>query len=441
MHSQYRRRTRTTRRSARRLTTLGIAAALGAGLLSGCAGDGGSTAGDGEVTVSIGLFGTFGFKEAGLYDEYERLNPGVVIQENVTAQNADYYPALLNHLTAGAGLQDVQAVEVGNIEEVATLQADKFVDLAEAPGVRKDHWLDWKWEQAKTDDGKVIGLGTDTGPMAVCYRKDLFEKAGLPTDREEVSKLWADDWAKYVGAGEKYAKNAPAGTSFTDSASGLYNGVVSSYAERYYDENGEVVYQDSEAVRTAWDLAMRAAEGELSAKLQQFTPAWDQAYANGDFATVVCPAWMLGYIESKAGEKNADKWDVADAPKPGNWGGSFLTVPENAKNRDEAIKLATWLTAPEQQAKLFQKRGSFPSSETAFDMPEVENATHEYYGDAPTGKIFTEAAKGVPVQILGPKDQIIAETIAEGIRQVEQQGKSPDEGWDSAVKSIDNAIG
>lgn len=441
MHSQYRRTTRTTRRSARRLTSLGIAAALGAGLLSGCAGDGGSTAANGKTEVTVGLFGTFGFKEAGLYDEYERLHPDVVIKENVTAQNADYYPALLNHLTAGAGLQDIQAVEVGNIKEVATLQADKFVDLSDAAGVKKENWLDWKWEQATTEDGKVIGLGTDTGPMAVCYRKDLFEKAGLPTDREKVSDLWADDWAKYVDAGETYAENAPSGTSFMDSAAGLYNGAVSSYAERYYDESGELVYQDSEAVETSWDLSMRAAEGKLSAKLQQFTPAWDQAYANGDFATVVCPAWMLGYIESKAGKKNADTWDVADAPRPGNWGGSFLGVPENAKNREEAVKLAAWLTAPEQQAKLFQKRGSFPSSQAAFALPEVEEATHAYYGDAPTGKIFTEAAKGVPVQILGPKDQIVAETLAEGIRQVEQQGKSPEEGWDSAVKSIDNALG
>jgi ABC-type glycerol-3-phosphate transport system substrate-binding protein len=434
--------TRRTRRSAHRLTTLGVVATLGAGLLSGCAQDGGSSdsAGDGEITLSVGVFGVFGYEEAGLYDEYERLNPGVTIQQNSTEQNADYYPALLNHLAAGAGLQDIQAVEVNNINELATIQGGEFVDLASAGGVSKGDWLNWKWNQAKTEDGKVIGIGTDIGPMAICYRKDLFEKAGLPTDREKVGALWAGDWSKYVEAGERYTKKAPAGSQFMDSAAGLYNGAISSHAKRYYDENGEVVYKDSKSVQSSWDLAMRAVDSELTAELEQFSTNWNQAFANGDFATVVCPAWMLGYIESKSGEKNADRWDVAAAPKPGNWGGSFLTVPQATENREEAVKLAAWLTAPQQQAKLFEKRGSFPSSTTAFELPEVENATHDYFGDAPIGKIFTRAAEDIPTQILGPKDQLIAETVAEGVRQVEQQGKTPREGWESVVKSVDNAL-
>ena len=36
-------------------------------------------------------------------------------------------------------------------------------------------------------DGKLIGYGTDIGPEAICYRADLFKKAGLPTDRVLVS--------------------------------------------------------------------------------------------------------------------------------------------------------------------------------------------------------------------------------------------------------------
>lgn len=431
-----------TRSSSFRLAALGISAALSAGLLAGCSSDGDSDSagGDEKVTLSVGVFGVFGYKQAGLYDEYEKLNPNITIKENSTERSEDYYPALLNHLSANSGLQDIQAVEVSNVNELASIQADKFVDLSKAPGIREDSYLPWKWDQAKTEDGKVIGLGTDIGPMAICYRKDLFKKAGLPTERGAVGELWAGDWAKYVETGEKYTEKAPKGTSYMDSAAGLYNGSLHSYAKKNYAENGDVIYKESESVKASWDLAMKAAEGGMTAKLLQFDTSWDQAYANGDFATVACPPWMLGYIKEKAGEKSADQWDVAAAPKPGNWGGSFLAVPEAGKNKDEATKLAAWLTAPQQQAKLFQKQASFPSSQTAFDLPEVKNAKHEYFGDAPIGKIFSDAAKDIPTSILGPKDQAINEKVAEGIRQVEQQGKSPDTGWKAAVKAIDNAL-
>ncbi|GAB2822611.1 ABC transporter substrate-binding protein [Streptomyces daliensis] len=439
-------RTSPRRHLRRRLAASVLTAALGAGLLGGCAEDSEDpgaedSGGKGGTVVSVGVFGVFGYKQAGLYDEYEKLNPGVTIKENSTERNEDYYPALLNHLTAGSGLSDIQAVEVDNINELATLQADKFVDLGKAPGVEKGDWLDWKWDQAATESGSTIGLGTDIGPMGICYRKDLFKKAGLPTDRDEVGELWAGDWSKYVDTGEDYMKNAPEGTAFMDGAAGLYNGSVSSYAKKNYTAGGKLIYKDSEAVNESWDLAMRAVEGKMTGKLKQFDKAWDQAYANGTFASVICPPWMLGYIKEKAGDKAEDKWDVAPAPKPANWGGSFLTVPEKAKNKEEAIKLATWLTAPQQQAKLFQKQASFPSSSTALELPEVKDAKHAYFGDAPIGKIFSDAARGIPTAVLGPKDGLIKQTFTDvGILQVEQQGKSPEEGWDAAVKKIDDVV-
>ncbi|MFC7468244.1 hypothetical protein ACFQVA_12880 [Actinomadura keratinilytica] len=58
-----------------------------------------------------------------------------------------------------------------------------------------------------------MALGTDIGPQGICYRKDLFEKAGLPTDREEVGKLWAGDWNKYLEAARSSRRTPPRGPS------------------------------------------------------------------------------------------------------------------------------------------------------------------------------------------------------------------------------------
>ncbi|MEU6706796.1 ABC transporter substrate-binding protein [Streptomyces wuyuanensis] len=434
----------------RRTVILAVVAALGAGLLAGCAEDseepGGSSAnggggGKGRTTITVGVFGAFGLKEAGLYDEYMKLNKNIEIKQTSIERNENYYPQLLTHLGSGSGLADIQAVEVNNIAEITTTQADKLVDLGKAEGVSKDAFLPWKWAQATSKDGKTVGLGTDIGPQGICYRKDLFAKAGLPTDREAVGKLWAGDWNKYLAAGKQFKAKAPKGTAFVDSASGVMAAITGSSAKRFYDENGEVVYKTSPAVKEAWDIAAAFATEGLTGKLQQFTPAWDQGYANGTFATVSCPAWMLGYIQDKGGAAGKDKWDVAPAPKPSNWGGSFLIVPEAGKNKTEAAKLAAWLTAPEQQAKLFEKRGSFPSAKAAYALPAVSGAKHDYFGGAPIGEIFSRAAEGIPVTIVGPKDLVIAQNLADvGMLQVDQKGRSSKEGWDAAVKAIDNAL-
>jgi cellobiose transport system substrate-binding protein len=433
-------------RTARKAMAVAAVASLGAGLLAGCADDGGddssgsSSGGKGKTTITLGLFGTMGFKEAGLYAEYEKLNPKIKIAENVVERNENYYPALLNHLTTNSGLQDVQAVEVGNIAEIVNTQATKLEDLSKVSGVNKADWLDWKWQQATTKDGQTIGLGTDIGPMAICYRKDLFEKAGLPSDRAEVGKLWAGDWNKFVDVGERYKKNGPEGTTFMDSPGGLINAILSSEKEKFYDASGKVVYKTNPAVKDAFDLTAEAAEKGLVGAQTQFQPAWDQTIANNKFAAMACPPWMLGYIKGKSQPDAKGKWDVAVAPKSGNWGGSFLSVPKNGKNVEEAKKLVAWLTAPEQQAKLFKVQGSFPSAQAAFDSPEVTGAKNDMTGDAPIGEIFAEAAKQIPVQVIGPKDQIIQQGLTDNGVILVTKGKSAKEAWETATKTIDNNL-
>jgi cellobiose transport system substrate-binding protein len=441
--------TKSHRHRSRRTAAVALAAvaALGASLLAGCSSDSGNTSspgssgGKGKTTITVGTFGVFGYKQAGLYDEYEKAHPNITIKENVIERNDTYYPQLLTHLAAGSGLSDIQAIEVGNINEVVTTQAAKFEDLSKASGVDKSNFLPWKWAQATTADNKTVALGTDIGPMAICYRTDLFKKAGLPTDRTKVGALWAGDWSKYIDAGKTYKKTAPKGTTFMDSAAGLYQAVSNSSSERYYDTGGNVIYKTSPGVKTAWDLAMEASTGGLTGKLKLFDKAWDQAFANGKFASLPCPSWMLGYIQEKSGDSGKGKWDVAAAPKPANWGGSFIGVPSAGKNKAEAVKLAAWLTAPEQQAKVFAKQASFPSAPGAYDLPAVKDAKHAYFNNAPIGEIFASAAKSIPTLVIGPKDQQIYTAITDvGILQVEQQGKTPAQGWGAAVKEINNAL-
>lgn len=429
----------------RRGVVLAAVAALGAGLLAGCADDGkdsdatdGGSGGKGKTTITLGLFGVMGFKEAGLYDEYMKLHPDITIKETSIERNENYYPPLINHLTTGSGLQDIQAVEVGNINEVVTTQADKLMDLSKVG--KKADFLEWKWQQATTKDGKTVGLGTDVGPMAICYRKDLFQKAGLPTDREEVGKLWAGSWDKFVEVGEQYQKKAN-GTTFVDSPGGLLQAILSSEKDRFYNASGDVIYKTNPAVKAAFDLTAKAAKDGLTGKQTQFQPTWDQTIANVKFAAISCPPWMLGTIKDKSNDDAAGQWDVAQAPKSGNWGGSFLAVPEAGKNKDEAAKLAAWLTAPEQQAKLFAKQGSFPSAPAAYEMEQVKTAKNELTGDSPIGEIFAKAAQGIPVQSIGPKDQIIQQGLTDnGVALVAAKGKSAAEAWETATKTIDNNL-
>ncbi|MDX3075382.1 ABC transporter substrate-binding protein [Streptomyces sp. NPDC088354] len=424
----------------------GSVLAASALVLTGCSSssdDGGSDAAGsgGGITLTVADFGQFGYKEAGLFDQYHKLHPNITVKEEVTANEQDYYPKLLQQLNTGSGLGDVTGVEVGRIKEVVDTQADKFADLSKSIDV--NDWVSWKEKQATTKDGAVIGAGTDIGPMSLCYRKDLFAQAGLPSDREAVAKAVAGGWEDYLKLGEQYKAKAPAGTFFMDSASAMYNAVVSSDAKQYYDADGNAVYKDSAAVQQGWNLAAEAAQKKLSQGLPQFTDAWTAALRKGSVATVACPAWMANQISNNSGDAYKGKWDISRAPgsTAANWGGSFLAVPKGGKHVKEATDLVKWLTAPEQQAAVFKAAGIFPSNQKAYELPDVKNATLPYFSDAPIGQIYAEEAKSIPEAVLGPKDGVIKDTISTQINNMEQRGTKPDDAWKAATDTIDKAIG
>jgi cellobiose transport system substrate-binding protein len=424
----------------------GVAATLTAALvLTACGGGSGGGGGDdaesGDVTLTVSLFGTFGYEESGLFDEYEASHPGVTIEYTSVQQEDEYWPALQTRLNAGSGVADIQGIEVARIRDVATNQADKWVDLNETSAAEQlAKFPEWKTAAATTDDGRVIGMGTDIGPMAICYRSDLLGTAGLPTEPTQLAAQMGT-WEDYVALGNKFSASAPPGTAWTDAASGLYNSIISTESMIYYSDSGELIWDSNPAVRSAFDLAAQAASGGLTANVQQFSPEWNQGFVSGSFATLACPSWMIGYIKGQAGDAGSGLWNVTDLPggAGGNWGGAYLGIPAASEHQEEAAELVAWLTAGEQQAKVFENVGNFPSNEDG--IAAVGDVTDAYFNGAPIGAIFGAVAEAAPTQILGEDDGVIKNQLSRALDSVAANNVPPAEAWDAARQDISNEIG
>ncbi|NUS17040.1 MAG: carbohydrate ABC transporter substrate-binding protein [Streptomyces sp.] len=442
-------------RKAAVIAVAGLAAC--ATLITGCSsskdtgsGDKNSSAPSNEkITLHVGDFGSFGYddkKGAALYAEYHKLHPNITIVEDNVSDAQPYWDALKLHLTQGSGLDDIQAIEVGYIGlAIQPNLANKFVDFKSVQGFNAGDWLPYKETQATTGDGKIIGLGTDAGPTAICYNKAAFQAAGLPTDRNTLAQAWNGDWQKFIDLGKQFeaSKTKPKGMSFSDSGSGLFNAVLASQKDQYSDASGKLIYDTSAGVQTAWNIATEAVQNHLTAGFQQLDQAgtWNAAFKNNKFATVTCPSWMVGLVQSNSGDAGKGKWDIAQPPQVGNWGGSFLAVPKASKHQQEAIALAQWLTAPAQQVKVFEKFGNIPSTTQALADPAVQNLQNPYFPGTPVGQIFATAAKNITPAPIGQWDGTVKDIITKnGILDMEQRGTSKDKAWSNVVAQIKDKV-
>ncbi|MCT1460313.1 extracellular solute-binding protein [Aestuariimicrobium sp. p3-SID1156] len=411
-----------------KLMRTALATLLAASLaLTGCGkGDEDGKKEGGKIELTVATFNEFGYDN--LFKKYMDQNPNVVVKHKKAATSDEARQNLLTGLAAGKGLADVEGVEVAWFAELGKYGA-KFADLKD--DALKDRWLDWKVKAATLEDGKLLGYGTDIGPEAVCYRADLFKKAGLPTDREEVAKLLEGDWDKYFEVGKQFTSKTK--IPWYDGASGLYNGMIQQLANPYEESDGKPKPLESNTdVKNVYDQLVK--HKDLSAGLGQWSEDWTAAFQKSGFATMLCPAWMTGVIEGNA--KGVEGWDIANVfpGGGGNWGGSYLTVPAQGKNVEEAKKLAAWLTAPEQQIEAFKTKGTFPSQTKALDDKAVLDQKNPFFNDAPVGKIFSDRAKAIKTQpFVGPNFFTINTVVADAITRFDVEKKNPDESWKQAL--------
>ncbi|GAA1837300.1 ABC transporter substrate-binding protein [Agromyces salentinus] len=409
-------------------------------IATGCSTGGGEGGGDDKVTLSITTFGTMGVDAN--YEQYMEENPNVTIEatnlEGGGAARDDAYAKI----AAGTGLSDIVAIEEGWL---GTIPDDSFVDLRDY-GIEdvKDSWLDWKYDQGTTTDGKVIGAGLDIGPQGLCYRGDLFEAAGLPSERTEVAEYFGGDdatWDRFFEVGQEYVDNS--GKAFYHSPRFFWNSFVNQQEEGYYKKDGETLnIEGNDVLKDQFTKIVEAENDELGAGL----PGWEvgpEAKA-GDFAVYMCPSWMLGIVQGYYDEGTTDSgWDFADVLPGGaaNWGGAFLGVAESSEHKEEAAKLALWLAAPEQQAASFELAGPFPSTPEGQEL--VADTTSAFFNDAPVGEIFAARSEGVIAQVKGPEDSNIQDNVFGPVFDRVSQGEvtDPDEAWDEAMELLDQIVG
>lgn len=417
-----------TRRRRAAVTVLAAATALSA--VAACGKDDEEPTGGKPAKLVVETFGEFGYDE--LVKQYEK-ETGIKIELRKTAQLNEYRPKIVRALATGKGAADVIALEEGILNEFKINPAN-WVDLTPLVADHSKDFLPWKYELGKAPDGRLMGLPTDVGSLAVCYRRDLFQSAGLPTERDQVTALWPD-WDAFIATGVRYREAT--GKAMLDSVTTAASAIMfQKGGDLFYDKDNNIVADTSPSVKAAWDTAIDMVDAGITAKTVTWSPEWSAGFKQGTFAVTFCPSWMLGIVKDNSGEENSGKWDVAGVPGgAGNWGGSWLAVPTQSKYPQEAAKLVEFLTSASSQVAAFKLKGPLPTNLQALQDPSFQSYTNEYFNNAPTGKIFGESVTAIQPIHLGPKHQAVKEQALEPALQAYEAGKlSEAAAWEQFLK-------
>ncbi|MEY3855824.1 MAG: hypothetical protein RJA45_294 [Actinomycetota bacterium] len=377
--------------------------------------------------------------------EYERLHPNIDLKIKKNSMDA-HHQSLITAFKANT-TPDIAAIEV-SYSGFFRAYPKYFTNLSGI--VRESDYLDWRWDQGVGSDGKVIGIPTDVGGLQVAYRKDLFAKHGLPTDRAAVSALWPT-WQKFIDTGKTYVSKLSAAEKtsckvkkvcygFIDNAGTMYPAILNQGTKKYYETNGTLIYNTNANVKTAFTTTATAMNSGISTRINQFTSDWNAGMMKGVFATVLAPAWMLDYIKQQA-KSTSGKWDVADLPGGGgNLGGSQLSVPTAAKHPAEAKAFIAWYLSPAIQLEIFKRYGLFPSASSLYNNAALTGYKDKFFSNAPIGQIYVTGARQLRPIFEGKNQRAIDNYFGQALAKVAVGKMTASAAWSDAISQISKNI-
>jgi multiple sugar transport system substrate-binding protein len=367
-------------------------------VLSACSSGGSSNNSSGPVHIKVWAWYP-AFQK--IVDQFNKTHTDVKVDWTGKDVGQDEYTKLKTVLKAGKGAPDVVMLEY---QELPTIEITKgLIDIGKyGANDDKASYVDWAWKQC-SDGTKVYAIPVDSGPMAMLYRQDLFDKYGLT-----VPKTWAD----YTAMAEKVHAADP-NTFITDfgtneAAGGWLQGLMWQAGSKPFQyslsksQNITVNLNDAGAKKMAtyWDDL-------LTRKLVDTTGYAQTDFYNGlssgRYVTYLAAGWGPGYLASVA-QSTAGKWRAAPLPQwtaggndQGDWGGSAFSVTAQSKHPKEATQVARELygTSQDQWKVGIDEAYLFPTVTSILSWDYFDNKKYPFFGDQPVNQVFVPAANGI----------------------------------------------
>lgn len=217
-----------------------------------------------------------------------RLTPSVI--------GGDFKQKLVTTMNGRKFVPDITGIKGENIASLRE-EANRFIDL-NTLGADKiaGQFVNWKWSEATTKDGKQLGIPIDIGPGALYYRQDVFAKAGLPSEPAQVGAAMST-WDAYFAAGQQLKRAVP-DAFMVESVDGIFKNVIGQSGKRMIDAGNHFI-GDGDHVRKAWDQAVKSLElGIAAPKLEgQDRTA---ARVNGTLVSNIGAAWGALDLKNEA---------------------------------------------------------------------------------------------------------------------------------------------
>ncbi|MGW8482635.1 ABC transporter substrate-binding protein [Microbacterium sp. NPDC055903] len=344
------------------------------------------TPSDGPVTLT---YWSWSSQAQNFVDTFNASHPDIQVDLKVVSGDTAYQN-LFNALKAGTA-PDLAMVEYQALPNVRLQDGLEDVSACDPVSDLSDRIYPWTYEQVSLGTDALYAAPVDTAPLALFYRTDVFEAAGLDAPTT---------WEEYREVAQQLDTSGVPVASFAPGDMNLLLSLMWQAGAAPFQYEGDTFTFDmtDEAAVTVADYWQGLIDdGLVNTSLEPFSPDQFKAWNDGAIATIVGPVWMSRVLATNAPD-SAGKWAVAPlpqwdagAPASANMGGSSAAVIAGTEHPYEAAVFLDWISSSAEAAPIVYQAGGLPASDLDGDDEQL-SAPNPFYAEQPILEVFTESS-------------------------------------------------
>ncbi|ADN02788.1 ABC transporter substrate-binding protein [Spirochaeta thermophila] len=347
----------------------------------------------------------------------------------------DYMTKLRQVLVSGVNVPDVFTGEQQFVREL--VESGYWDDLSGPPyNADVSDMYPYAVEMATDADGKLRGLTWQTTPGGVFYRRGIAKEYLGTDDPQEVGKYFASLDKMLETARMMKAKSG-------DSVKFLPTLVETQwipYAQRKHAfvEDGKFILDD--VYLPYFDFVKTLRDEGLTAEAGQWGPAWYDGMKKDSniFAYFGC-TWFLHYVLKANAPDSEGDWGLTSPPAFYFWGGTWLGIYSDSKNKENAWKFVHMFTLEEETLEWWAKEtGDFISNRKVVEKIK-DTFSEPYLGGQNHYAFFAELAPKVNGSLVTGKDQNILGFINRAVADYANGVKSKEDAIQWIKEQVKNA--
>lgn len=372
--------------------TIALAAALGLGSAP-------AFAQSGEITIWSWNIAASSLKAVAESEGFKAAYPDIAVVVEDLGNQQVFDKSLAGCAAGGEGLPDIVSIENFEAEIYWNQFPDCFANLKDLGYTDEIAAGFPAFKRTELEVGAAAyAMPWDSGPVAMFYRRDFYEKAGV--DPASI-KTWDD----FIEAGKKIAAANPGVVMTQGNLAGdseWFRMLSNEQGCGYFSQDGQSITINQPGCVAALEAVKKMVDAGIIASAD-----WGGKIAAnnaGTVATQMYGGWYEGTIRSESPDLSG-KWGVyrmpsvtADGPRAANLGGSSLAITNVSDNKEAAWAFVNYaLGTKDGQITMLKEYGLVPSLTASLADPYVQ-APSEYWGGQPVWTTILETLPQIQPQ-------------------------------------------